>query len=215
MQVINAVWKAVFGDGKSADEVRAELLALLVLHNTPGRYAAHFDNPALFAVLTAAGKHDVYAFVAKKAEWRKTNGDYAPGGVLPQIMPDHIVRAYLEEYVITDGTVIDHARRHTAPSSGYEVAGFFDKFLDDEHVIVFFYRVHFEAKLALNTHGALVLTEPLNKTKDPYCVFLPAARIKRIEPGKDGMEYEIMLPEPEAVRDAYNKECVRVGRKPV
>jgi len=214
MQVISAIWQAVFGDGRSADEARAELLGLIVLHNTPGRYGMSFDKPSLFAAFTEMGRDGAYGFLALKEEWRKTNGDYPVSGVLPKIMPAHILRNYIEEYIITDGTVIDYARRHTT-SAGYEASGFFDKFLDNDYVIVLFFPVHFEAKLDKDEYGSRFLTAPLNKTKDPYCVFLPAARINRIEPGKQGIEYEILLPDSETVREAYNKECVRVGRKPV
>jgi hypothetical protein len=216
MQVINAVWKAVFGDNRSADEIRAELLGLVVLHNTPGHYAMNFDKPSLFAAFTALGRDGPYGFLASKEQWNKTNGDYpgVGGGALPKIMPEHILRPYIEEYIITDGTVIDYARRHIT-SDGYEAPGFFDKFVDNDYVIVLFYPVHFEAKLDKDAHGTLFLTAPLNKTKDPYCVFVPAARINRIQPGKLGMEYDILLPDNETVREAYNKECTRVGRKHV
>ena len=215
MQVINAIWSAVFGDGRSADEVRTELLGRIVLHNTPGRYDIAFRNPAVFAVFVGKLEENYfYAFVAKKDEWRKTNGDFAPGGVLPQIMPIDAVAQYLEEFVITDGTVIDYARQHTSASSGREAEGFYDKFIDDEHVIVVFYNTHCEAKLGVNSHGAPVLTEALNKTKDLYCVFLPAARIKPSAPG-GAIKYEIVMPETRVLLETYNKECARVGRRTV
>jgi len=209
------LWNAVFGPAGSSDERRTELIDSIRLHGSmlgPRHIYGQNNDKAQFFVI-----------IGDSESWNKTSGDYPykPGAVLDpkgvRLVAETDLAEYINEHIITDQDMLDYARSHIG-DDGYPDEEFFEIFYDEEVTLVFIHRSHFADKMEPNQDGFYYLQGLLNKTRDPFYATHPGCQISKtitqsnVEKFRD---YEIKVPLTPVVREAYNKECARVGRTPL
>lgn len=231
---------AIFGDGLTADERRAKVLNKITMHGTPGRRT--FDSvlsaprpiPGAAVPPSSGGAadddddgdgqtrlwkqhahHGFFVLVTNKEDWAKTSGDFPRSGRMRQpIYRDVDSVDFIGEQIVTDGTVLNHARRHI-DDSGAKLPGFHSIFTDSEALLVYVHASHLGGRVEYTRNGAPYLAEPLNKTRDPYVTFDVAAVIEQPDKADGQCSYFILQPDESVLLPAYNRECTRLGKKTV
>jgi hypothetical protein len=214
LQAFAYFWNAVFDSSEDTEAEVVEPFASIEPHNTPGQY--NFLDEAWVSKSTDVKSYadDFLAVVVPKEAWERTSGDLVSSEGKLIIVPWLALDLYLAEYVFTDGTIRGVARMRKAVN-GQPGMRFFDPIVDDENVIVFFHPSHFDKKLEETKSGWVRFVEPLNKTRDPFCVFSPTCYLKRATSGQYKFTYTIETPASTRVLPAYNKECARLGKKQI
>jgi hypothetical protein len=206
MYAIANFWNMFFAEPATPAERRDSLIHSIRLHNLS----------SVLTVMTVDRGGGFLVFVANKKEWEKTFGDYPARATQVKLIDDTKISDFVNRTIITDETVLAYARDHIT-ADGYPDAAFFDKFEDDERLLVYIHPSHFVNRIEKNADGTVVLVGSINKTRDPFVVFEPSCRILRVENGASerDREYEILTPEAVAVRVAYNKSASQIGRKTI
>jgi hypothetical protein len=205
--MIAALWNFVVGDSRTPDERRAEILNSIVRHGTPS------TDRVNTVVSPGAAMNDYFVLPALIDKWDLTSGDF-PNAGKSQLISQADIAMWVNENVITDGTVIKYARDHT-DEDGLTTPDFYDAFADTDFVLVYIHASHFKGRISLSVDGKVYLNEPLNKTRDPYALFDPMCQIARPTPPQTQREYAILTPLPTVLQTAYNKEARRLGKEPI
>lgn len=226
--LINTV-SSFFGDAMSPDEKRAAVINKITMHGTPGRRI--FEN--VLSLNKRRERHDddgddgeeelkrlhaykgFFVLVTTKEDWLKTSGDFPrPGPMRHAIYRDVDSVDYIGEQIITDGTVFTYARDNL-DDYGNKLPGFHAVFTDKEALLVFVHSSHLGDRVSYTKIGNPYLTEPLNKTRDPFVVFDAAALIEEANVNTGLYSYFILTPDSSVLLPAYNKECIRIGKRTV
>jgi len=213
MHALANLWMSFFGDQRTPDERRLELLHSIRMQNKTTRLpfvTISESSQSSTSTIKIGGEFRV--FVANKKEWEATCGDYPPRATFINLIYDTTVKHHIGTSIITDEVVMVYARNHIN-EEGLPDSSFFDMFANEDFLLVYIHPLHFGDRIEIFEDGGARLDGALNKTRDPFAVFDPSCRIDpEVDPQTQQRDYEILTPLPAAVRVAYNKECTRLGR---
>jgi hypothetical protein len=215
MQMLSYLWSFVVGDSDDNKTLARDPVLSIEPHNTPGKYNFYDARRWEEALVSSEKQKDAFlAMVVLKEDWEKTSGDVTSSSGQMLVLPASVVSRYIEENVLTDGTVRSVARMRLA-ANGSPGARFFDAIVDDEYVIVFFNFRHFAHKLVTVDGKWPVLSEPLNKTRDPFSTVSPSCRIERSRNTEYAFAYRNEALNMRLITANYNKECSRLGKSAI
>jgi hypothetical protein len=212
MAAISALWGMFFGTSETAEERRVKLIDSIRLHGTATRAKYQFGQSSV--------TDEFFVLVARSEPWLATNGDYPSSEthLRTRLYSSNEIAEYVNQEIINDEVVIQHVRNEI-DEDGFASADFFDSFSDEEYKLVFIHPSHFISRIELNNKDNFYyLHGPLNKTRDPFAAFDPTCAIAKelVDVAGEKMhEYTIVVPQRAVVREVYNKESRRVGKKEI
>lgn len=214
MQWLTTVANWIFEDNLTPDEKRAAVINRIALHGTPGRRTFESVLARDASCSDNEQRHDgFFVLFTTKEDWQKTNGDFPrTGSIRHAIYRDVDSVDFIGEQIITDGTVVAHAKKNLDENAA-KMPGFHSNFFDKESLLVFIHSSHLRDRVEYTKSGNPYLVQAINKTRDPFVTFEAAAVIEQDDPKTGLFNYFILTPDDSLLFASYQKECSRLGKK--
>lgn len=201
-----------FGDNESPEERRVKVIDSLQLKGTATSVKYKFGSRRV--------NDEFLAFLVKTDVWQATSGDYPSNELSTRtnLYGESEINEFINQEIMTDEVVLQHAREEI-DDDGFPTPDLFDRFSDDDYKIVYIHPSHFANRIEVDSKdNTYYLSGPINKTRDPFVAFDPVCQISKEFVDVAGFKmhpYNIVTQPRAVIREGYNKEASRVGKKAI